>query len=144
MDIDCRKRKREVALRKSRLRSLGAICLALGLGWLFYQNYMIYYWEKAIAVVVRVESFRTSDSGGGQSTTYQPTVRFKISSGREYTLTPGYRSSQFNFERGSAVAIAYNPDRPTQFRFTGFMTYWALPIAASLFGALVMYASRFL
>jgi len=126
----------------NRLFYLGWLLILIGVGWTAYQLDVISAWESTTATVLSVESFRSSDADGGSSTTYQPTIRFKALSGKSYTAKPGYRSSQFNFDRGSQVPIAYNPEAPTEFLFTSFMSLWALPLAASLLGAFIVYMSR--
>lgn len=125
-----------------RLLFLAALAMLLGLGWLSYQVHQVLTWNGAVAEVVSVQSFRSTNPGGGSpTTTYEPTLRFVDASGRQRTARPGYRSSQFDFDRGERIPIAYDPEAPQFIRVTTFMSYWAMPLVATAFGLLVFHLS---
>ena len=127
-----------------RIACLGGILMLIGLGAGIHNVYLILNNAHATAVVVRVEAFRSSSGSDSPTTTYAPTVRFKDSRGRSYSVKTSYRSSQFNFARNEQVPVIYNPKDPRDFRITTFFTFWIWPLLGLSLGSTVIALARWM
>ncbi len=126
---------------KTRFFLLAGILLLIGFGYGTYSIYSFVTMEHAKATVLSVKTIHSRNTGSGSSTTttYEPILSFMDNKGNSRTLSTGYSSSQFNFERGEIIPIIYDINNPSRFRITTFSSFWIWPIIAISFGLFVVF-----
>lgn len=93
---------------------------------------------RTMGKVVRLETSFSNSSGGSRSTLYCPIVTFAAPDGRQIELPPGFCSSPAAYDVGEAVEVRFDPARPEDAVFGGFIARYLIALVFALFALLLL------
>jgi len=92
--------------------------------------------DRAQGKVVSLERRVSTDSDGGQSTSYYPVVEYQLSTGKKIVFTSSSGSSPASFRVGEKVEVLYDPQDPNQAKINAFFSKWGATLILSFMGAI--------
>ncbi|NUS00969.1 MAG: DUF3592 domain-containing protein [Nonomuraea sp.] len=88
-----------------------------------------------VAMTARTTSTRSSDGRVRRQTSWYPTVEF-TADGRRYSFRSSTGSNPPSYTKGEGVAVAYDPDDPSDARIASFWSAYLAPLIVGGLGLL--------
>jgi hypothetical protein len=92
--------------------------------------------ETAVDAVATVIGNRYS--GGGESASYHPIVRFSTREGETVEYEDSLGTNPARYDEGDSVPVKYDPSRPQKARISTGFRLWFAPVLVGGIGAVVL------
>lgn len=115
---------------------------------LMFGGLALLFWGVCIGVTVRNlvvintyvkasgEVVSTRSTGSGKISTYEAAIKYSAPKG---VITVTTREVFFNYSKGNAVTVYYDPDSPRDFYINSLKALWFLPLLFGILGSIVSY-----